>query len=639
MKKLSLSIPKHIVKKLTPTIIAFSIIIALFFLFYASYAYAYRDKIYIGVKVGDIDLSGKNKQEAAKILNDYVANFQKTDFNFSYQDRNWKIPESDINIKYDTSATVDSIWQVGRSSNIGKNFLKRIALFFSPQKYYFSFSYNKAKLDYLLNSIVTQVETKGNDAYLKIDGDKLEIISETTGQQLNWLEFDRQVISKIGWLDSVRNINISLAQYTPKITSQDLNSVTPDLEKILDSKFTFHWDQGSLEVSPDIISGWLETFAEYINNSYQFSYIFSREKIQHYIDSMADKINKDSVDAKLTITNGKASVFESSQDGYELNQEQTLADIENLLIERIKSVSQSQDVSSETIQLSVKTKKPTISNDTINNLGIKELIGKGSTNFSGSPENRKYNIKLGTQLISGALIKPGEEFSFLKALGDVTEARGFKKELVIKEDRTAPEVGGGLCQVSTTVFRAALYSGLPITERTNHKYRVSYYEPPVGMDATIYDPSPDLKFKNDTPGYILVQGKVSGNTLTFEFYGTNDGRKVEISDPRVYDITTPPDPVYIEDVNLAPGETKVLEKAHNGASADFHYKVTSVEGKITFEKTFYSKYVAWRAMYAKGPGESSSSSSESTPTPTPVPESSPTPTPSPTPTETATTSS
>ncbi|MDD5732163.1 MAG: VanW family protein, partial [Patescibacteria group bacterium] len=378
---------------------------------------------------------------------------------------------------------------------------------------------------------------------------------------------------------------------------------------------------------------------EYKNGQYQFSYLFSREKIQDYIESIAGRINKDPVDAKLTITNGKASIFESSQNGYELDQDKTFQDIGSLLNDRIKSVSLSEEINNQTIQLSVKTQNPTISNDTLNNLGINELIGKGSTSFSGSTENRKYNIKLGTQLVSGALIKPGEEFSFLKALGDVTEARGFKKELVIKEDRTAPEVGGGLCQVSTTVFRAALYSGLPITERSSHRYRVSYYEPPVGMDATIYDPSPDLKFKNDTPGYILVQGKVSGNTLTFEFYGTSDGRKIEISDPRVYDITTPPEPVYIEDASLAPGETKMLEKAHNGASAEFYYKVTNAEGKITFEKTFYSKYVAWRAVYAKGPGESSSSSSQSTPTPTPVPESSPTPTPSPAPTETTTASS
>lgn len=637
MKKTSPA--KNIVKKFIPAIIILASLIAVFILSYSSYAYAYRDKFYIGVKVGDIDLSGKDRQEATKILNDHVAKFQKTDFNFFYQEKNWQIPESDINITYNTSATIDSVWKIGRNSNMWKNFQKRFSLILAPQKFYFSFSYNKAKLDSLLNSIISELETKGCDANLSISKGKIKITDEKNGQELNREQFDQQILNKIGWLDSSRNINIILTKYTPKLTSQDIKIVAPNLEKIISTSFSLKWDQGSIDIDSNIISGWLETFAEYKNGQYQFSYLFSREKIQDYIESIAGRINKDPVDAKLTITNGKASIFESSQNGYELDQDKTFQDISGLLNDRIKSVSLSEEINNQTIQLSVKTQNPTISNDTLNNLGINELIGKGSTSFSGSTENRKYNIKLGTQLVSGALIKPGEEFSFLKALGDVTEARGFKKELVIKEDRTAPEVGGGLCQVSTTVFRAALYSGLPITERSSHRYRVSYYEPPVGMDATIYDPSPDLKFKNDTPGYILVQGKVSGNTLTFEFYGTSDGRKIEISDPRVYDITTPPEPVYIEDASLAPEETKVLEKAHNGASAEFHYKVTNAEGKITFEKTFYSKYVAWRAIYAKGPGESSSSDSQSTPTPTPVPESSPTPTPSPTPTETTTASS
>ncbi|MCL5795417.1 MAG: VanW family protein [Patescibacteria group bacterium] len=634
MKKIfSLTI---IFKKYIPAIVIFFALIAVFVLSYGAYCYAYQDKVYYGISVGNINLSGQTKQETEKILADNVDKFQTADFTFNYQEKSWTIPETDIDIKYNTNATIDSVWQTGRNSNIWKNFQKRISLIFSPQKSYFSFSYNQAKLNSFFNKISAQIESKGNDAYLSIEDGTINIVEEKTGQELDNQWLNQQIINKIGWLDASRDINISLATYTPKITVQDIKIIQPNLEKIFSSNFFLKWDQGTIEVDLKTIGNWLETFSEYKDNKYQFSYLFSREKIENYVNSIANKINKNPVDAKLTITNGKASVFESSQDGYNLNQEQTITDIANLLSKRIELANTSEEIGSTNIQLAVKTQKPSISNDTINDLGIKELIGKGTTNFSGSPENRKYNIKLGTQFISGALIKPGEEFSFINALGTVSESRGFKKELVIKEDRTTPEVGGGLCQVSTTVFRAALNSGLPITERTNHRYRVSYYEPPVGMDATIYDPSPDLKFKNDTPGYILIQGKISGNILTFELYGTNDGRKVEIGDSRVYDITTPPEPVYIEDPNLAPGEIKVLEKAHNGASADFHYKVTNKDGKVTFEKTFYSKYVAWRAMYARGPGESSSSSSESTPTPTPAPESSPTPTPFPSPTQTST---
>ena len=180
-------------------------------------------------------------------------------------------------------------------------------------------------------------------------------------------------------------------------------------------------------------------------------------------------------------------------------------------------------------------------------MGLKELIGTATTSYAGSPSNRRYNIANGTKYLAGKLFKPGEEFSVVKSLGAVDATTGYLPELVIKENRTTPEYGGGLCQVSTTLFRAALNAGLKITERKNHSYRVSYYEREVGpgLDATIYLPSPDLKFLNDTPGWILIQGTVNNakSEVTFELYGTNDGRRSVVGKPVVYDITNPPDPI------------------------------------------------------------------------------------------------
>ncbi len=145
-------------------------------------------------------------------------------------------------------------------------------------------------------------------------------------------------------------------------------------------------------------------------------------------------------------------------------------------------------------------------------------------------------------------------------------------------------------------------TGLKITERQNHSYRVSYYEPPVGMDATIYSPQPDLKFVNGTSNYILIQGSVSGNKITFDFYGTKDGREVETSDPQIYDVTSPPPPVYIDDPSLEPGEEKRIDREHSGAKATFTYKVKK-DGKVLFEQKFNSAYVPWAAKYLRGPSK------------------------------------
>jgi vancomycin resistance protein YoaR len=210
--------------------------------------------------------------------------------------------------------------------------------------------------------------------------------------------------------------------------------------------------------------------------------------------------------------------------------------------------------------------------------------------------------------LNGILLNPDDTFSTLSHLGKIDASSGYLEELVIKEDRTKPEFGGGLCQVSSTLFRAALNAGMKITERQNHKYRVSYYEPPIGMDATIYDPAPDFKFVNNYKSHILIQSKVEGTKLTFELYGTKDARTIEISTPEMFDVVPAGNPVMIETDTLPAGEKKQVEKAHEGASAKFNYKVTR-DGTVLQEKTFLSKYVPWPEKWLVGKGTTNPTSS------------------------------
>jgi vancomycin resistance protein YoaR len=197
------------------------------------------------------------------------------------------------------------------------------------------------------------------------------------------------------------------------------------------------------------------------------------------------------------------------------------------------------------------------------------------------------------------LIRPGEEFSLVKAIGPVDAALGYRQELVIKEDRTIPEFGGGLCQIGTTFFRLILNAGLPVVERKNHSYRVRYYEPPVGMDATIYEPKPDFRFTNDYPTYLLLQTRIEGDDLVFEFWGTKDGRVATSSTPKVYNVVAPPAPLKIETTEIPVGTTKCIEKAHPGSDAEFTYTVTYPDGQKTDTK-FTSHYRPWREICLVG---------------------------------------
>jgi vancomycin resistance protein YoaR len=179
-------------------------------------------------------------------------------------------------------------------------------------------------------------------------------------------------------------------------------------------------------------------------------------------------------------------------------------------------------------------KEPKITLEKINNLGINTLIGRGESDFSGSPASRIHNIKVGIGKFNGTIVGPGEEFSFNSLLGEVDEKNGYQPELVIKEGKLIYEYGGGLCQVSTTIFRSAILSGLPILERKPHSFPVRYYNP-QGFDSTVYPGVVDLRFKNDTPSHILIQGKVDKTKLVVEIYGSSDGRDISIEGPYQYD--------------------------------------------------------------------------------------------------------
>lgn len=256
------------------------------------------------------------------------------------------------------------------------------------------------------------------------------------------------------------------------------------------------------------------------------NYAFHSSSAEKFLDDIARKIDKDPINATLKAEDGKISVFSLSKNGLKLNKQKSLGTIAEYF------ENETQTRPSQIIVLAYEEVLPEVSTESIENLGITSLIGEGRSNFRGSPKNRIFNIKVATNRFNGVLIKPGEEFSFVKILGEVDGEHGYLPELVIKKDKTEPEFGGGICQVSTTAFRAAIYSGLEITARKNHAYPVQYYNP-QGMDATVYVPRPDLRFLNDTPGHILIQTKIEGTELIFQFYGAHDGRTAKVIGPEI----------------------------------------------------------------------------------------------------------
>lgn len=321
--------------------------------------------------------------------------------------------------------------------------------------------------------------------------------------------------------------------------------------------------------------------------------------IDSTLKELSNQIDIPVQEALFQFENGKVTAFKASSIGRRVNIEQTLNHFE----QSIRSLPHAPTLF-VIINVPVDVIHPKITTDKANSFGIKERIGRGYSEFQGSIPGRIHNVALAASRINGILIPPGETFSFNEAIGDISAATGYQSAYIIKEGRTVLGDGGGVCQVSTTMFRAALDSGLPIKERQAHAYRVHYYEEAgykAGIDATVFSPGVDLKIKNDTPAHILIQTKtdIKNVSLTIELYGTLDGRRAQITEHVVSGEIPPPPALYQDDPTLKSGVTKQVDWAAWGAKATFRYIVTR-NNETLIDTVFSSNYRPWRAVYLKG---------------------------------------
>lgn len=313
--------------------------------------------------------------------------------------------------------------------------------------------------------------------------------------------------------------------------------------------------------------------------------LLNAQAMATFIEGLHDDLDMPAQNARFKIDGGRVVEFAGSQSGTVVDDEAFFDQFEAAL-----------GTKETNILVAMRVEEPTVTTENVNNLGIKDILGVGTSSFAGSPSNRRANIRHGAEKLNGLLIAPDETVSLLEQLRPFTVTDGYFPELVIKGDEIKPEIGGGLCQIGTTTFRAAMNTGLEIVERRNHSLVVSYYNDPSnnnpGTDATIYDPSPDFKFKNDTGNYILLVTDVDNDTsmLTFTFWGTSDGRNGSYEPPQILTWSGYGAPVYKETTSLPEGKTE-CQSPHPGATTTFTYTVEYADGtkkEVEFPSSYRS---------------------------------------------------
>jgi len=587
---------------------------------YLNWQRNYKDRVYPGIKIGNTKLEKLNFSEAEETIKGQSKKIEEDGFKIENGEKIINISTDIFSFDSDLSAPTLSFdylatAQAAYGDEADRNFYKYLLDIFKPaasRKIKMIYALDENKIKDLLNTDLSDLNIPPANAYFIFDNNaQIKIVPEKLGKEIN---YDQTISDIKNNLDNLNDSLIVIKTRTkyPDLSQTDLESLNSDIKKIVGTEnlvLKFKGDTNnasssaastedlSWTIKPDKLITWLSISR--IGDKPSLS--LDKEKIKQYLVLNAvKKISRDIVLPRFDVVDNKVSSWQNGVKGRELDVDQNAQIINDAFLQNKREI------------FLIAKETGDFDSTLTNNLNIKEIIGTGVSDFSGSPVNRVKNIKVGAAAAQGLLIKPGEEFSLVKTLGDVSAETGYFPELVIKGNKTLPEYGGGLCQIGTTIFRAALASGLPITYRQNHSYRVAYYEP-AGTDAAVYIPNPDVRFLNDTGNYILIQTRFVKSKIYFDFWGTSDGRIASTTTPVIYNITKPDPPKYIETNTLAAGTEKCTEHAHNGADAYFDYTVTyptsATSTPIVKERRFKSHYVPWQEVCLIGARTATTSSS------------------------------
>lgn len=575
-----------------------------------SYQYFYQNKIYAGVLIDDVNISGLTKNQAITKLNQQADIIKQHGLNFYYQDYKKNIALTTVSaddpdlvfeiLDFDTEQIAEKAYQYGRNDDWLVNFIKQAQALLNNHQIDLTYTINEKELKDVLQQEFSQFEQPAKNAQIIYKQNQITFSEEKNGQVFDYGAALKKLKENIN-LQIIDDIELKITRQNPTVTKAEAQTIIPKIRSIIEKeKIILKYEEQQWPINNDQYKNWLALEKE----NDDIVVMFDQEKLIDKIEQISLSINTQPQDAKMILEDGKVIKFLPSKNGLELAKQESVEKINYDFFEN--------DL--QEIELVVLEKEPNVKTEEINDFGIKEVIGVGVSDFSGSSSNRIGNITTASNKLNGMLIKPDEEFSLVDRIGEVSAATGYFAEWVIKGDRTIKEFGGGLCQIATTTFRAAIYSGLPITERKPHSYIVSYYKP-IGFDAAIYGPHPDVRFINDTGHYILFQTEMKGTELKFTFWGTSDGRQVEVTKPEVYNWRGAPPAKLIPNPDLEPGAKIFKEAARSGADAHF-YRYLTLPGQEKQEEIYRSHYVAWPAIYEVGldpePTEETAEESEQT---------------------------
>ena len=557
------------------------------------YQYVYQDRIFMGVHAAGVDLGGLTRAEAAEMVRQRVDYFDRARIQVKFNAKTWEASPARLGGSLPVTTIVDDAFTYGRSGPLLDRLQAQLDLYRARAEVPLRSQFTPQAAQEFVRAIASEIDRPARNASLTIANGKVE----TTPGQEGWEVDQATVVQAIE--DRILRmadepITVAYVKAQPAIT--DVSAVKAQTERIIGAPVTLTFQDKQWTLSPAQIADMVVFYQEAgPDGKPTIVPRVRQDMLTPWVDALPAQVNRDPQDAAIHWNGQRVVATRASVVGYQMDVAETLKRVNTALVS-----------TERTIPAVVLERKPSIDSNNLDALGIKELVVRGQTQFKGSPPERIHNIQVAANKFNDVLVPPGEVFSFAEHLGNVTAAEGYVEALVIVGNKTEQDYGGGVCQVSSTVFRAAFFGGFPIVERYAHAYRVSYYEEGVGpgLDATVFTPQVDFKFRNDTPNWLLIRTEMDAKNqaLSFLFYGTKPDRQVTMEGPRILSETPAKPAVYQRDPTLKPGQVKQVDWAHPGADVVVS-RVVKNAGQPDRRDTFRSVYQPWQDVFLVGAGD------------------------------------
>jgi len=569
------------------------------------YQLVYAGRIFPGVSVAGVDLSGMKPTDAAVRLNEALSYPLQGKVLLRYGQNSWVASPAELGMVFDPSTSAMTAYRLGRSGGLFGALSGQLRAVGLGAKVPPVVIFDQRVASFYLNQLSTQINQPVKEGGLDLQGTN---IVATPGQVGRELKIDASMLYLAAQLQTFKDGEVPLVVQEVQPQVLDVSAAADMARQVLSQPLTLtipnagQGDPGPYVYTQEILANMLGV--EHAENGVQV--VLNKSGLRDLLVPVKEQVDRKSADAKFTFNDDtrQLDLIAESKIGRTLDVEASIAAINDALLR-----------GEHTASLVINEEQPRVaSTATAQELGITQLVSAETSYFYGSSAERMQNIQAAASQFHGVLVAPGETFSMGEHMGDVSLENGFAEALIIYGGRTIKGVGGGVCQVSTTLFRTVFNAGFPVVERIPHAYRVGYYEQTpaggndpslAGMDATVYFPLVDFKFTNDTPYWLLMETYFNqGGSLTWKFYSTSDGRTVNWDTTGVTNVVPAPAPAFEENPELRKNEIKQVDWAANGADVTVTRTVMR-DGGVLFQDEFTTHYQPWQAICQYGPDSKS----------------------------------